>query len=153
MPISLDEVSYTFEVPSLEKVPKSKRDELLDEIGEYLLDSVLDYVGEAKSPVAGGRYKSTLSEAYADSQKMGDTTANLDLTGGMLNSLQIITDPSSGTVTIGIFDTDETPKAYNHQVGDTIPQRQFLPNEGENFKAEILRGVGRILSEYIEDED
>lgn len=150
MAISLDEVSFNFEIPNFDEIPVNVRDQLVDEIGEYLLDSILDYVGESKSPVAGGKFKRELSDAYK--KVSGKDNANLDLTGSMLDSMEIIPDYDNGVVTIGIFDGDETPKAFNHQTGDTLPVRQFIPNEGELLKAEILRGVGRIIEEYMNEQ-
>jgi hypothetical protein len=150
MAINQSEVSFSFEIPAFDDVPESKREELVDEVGEYLLDSILDYVGESKSPVAGGEFKKDLSDSYK--KISGKTNANLDFTGSMLDSLQIIPDYENGSVIIGVFDPDETPKAFNHNVGDTLPKRQFIPSEGELLKAEIIRGVKRIIEEYLEDE-
>jgi hypothetical protein len=149
MPLTLDETSYTFEVPNIDAVPEDKRDALLDDIGEYLLDSILDYVGDSKSPVDGGKFKKKLSEAYA--KKEGKSDANLDLNGDMLDSLQFFTDVDNGAITIGIFNEDQVPKSYNHNVGDTLPQRQFIPDDDQEFKKEILRGVDRIVEEYLEE--
>lgn len=151
MPISLDEFSFTFEVPNIEDIPEESRDEVLADIGEYLLDSVLDYVGSSKSPVAGGKFKKELSEAY--SKIAGKDQADLDLTGSMLDNLTFFTNPEDGTITLEISNSDEIPKAYNHNVGDTLPERKFLPDDsnGETFKAEIIRGVGRILEDYLEE--
>lgn len=150
MPLSLDETSFTFEVSDIDKVPEDRRDELLNDIGEYLVDSILDYVGDSKSPVSGGAFKKKLSDAYA--KREGKSDANLDLTGSMLDSLSYDIDPDNGTIVLGIFDEKEIPKAYNHNVGDTLPKRQFLPDDDkdQNFKAEILRGVDRIIEEYLE---
>jgi hypothetical protein len=149
MAINLDEVSFEFEIPGFEDVTPQLRESLVDEVGEYLLDSILDYVGESKSPVAGGKFKKELSEAY---QKVsGKKNANLDFTGSMLDSLEIIPNYDNGTITIGVFDSDETPKAFNHNTGDTLPQRQFIPGEDELLKAEILRGVKRIIEEYLNE--
>lgn len=150
MAISQSEVSFNFEIPNFEAVPIEARDQLVDEIGEFLLDSILDYVGESRSPVAGGKFKRELSDAYK--KISGKDNANLDLTGSMLDSMEIIPDYDNGVVTIGIFDGDEAPKAFNHQTGDTLPVRQFIPNEGEILKAEILRGVGRIIEEYLSEQ-
>lgn len=153
MAITQDEVSYDFFLPEdiLEDLSEDKRQALIDEVGEYLLDSILDYVGEAKTPVKGGKFKATLNQAYADREKAGDNAANLDLNGDMLNALEIKADYESGKITIGIFDEGQTPKAYNHNVGDTLPKRQFIPDEGQSFKPEILKGVRRIIQEYIDD--
>lgn len=151
MPISLDEINYTFEVPNLDKVPDNLIDEVLDQVGEYLLDSILDYVGSSTSPVSGGSFKKNLSPAYA--KLSGKDSANLDLTGSMLDSLVFVANPESNSVTLGIFDSDEIPKAFNHNTGDTLPKRQFLPNEDQSFKAEILRGVSKIVEEYIDEQE
>lgn len=156
MPISLDEVSYEFFLPedlldSLSDLSNKDRKRLIDEVADYLRDSVLDYVGEAKTPVAKGKYASKLSKDYADAQKSGDRLANLDLYGDMLNALEVIPDYEAGKVTIGIFDDSQTAKAYNHNVGDTLPKRQFIPDEGQNFKPEIIRGVKRIIEDYLDE--
>lgn len=149
--ISKEETSFIFEIPNIDQVPSNLRGDLVNEVGDYLVQSILDYVGEAKSPVAGGKYKSKLSDAYAKSQKMGDTLANLDLNGDMLNALTFKTNAYTGKVTVGIFDDEQAIKSYNHNVGDTLPQRQFIPDEDQLLKAEIIRGVKRILEGYLED--
>lgn len=149
MAINLSEVSFTFEIPSFDEIAPENREDLVNEVGEYLLDSILDYVGESKSPVAGGKFKKELSDAYK--KISGKNNANLDFTGSMLDSLEIIPDFENGTVTIGVFDPDETPKAFNHNEGDTLPQRQFIPKEDELLKAEIIRGVSRILEDYLNE--
>lgn len=148
--ISKEEVSYLFELPGFDDIPEESKAELLDDVGEYLVESILDYVGSAKTPVAGGSYDSTLSDSYAKYHKAGDTLANLDLNGDMLSALTFEPDYETGTIKIGIFDEGQAIKAYNHNVGDTLPQRQFIPEEDQLFKAEILRGVKRILDEYRE---
>lgn len=148
MPVSKEEVSFTFDIPGFEEVPESVRTELTDEIGEYIVDSILDYVGSAKSPVAGAPYKATLNEDYAKNMKAGDTTANLDLYGDMLSALTFKPDYESGKVVVGIFDPSQAIKAYNHNIGDTLPTRRFIPKDDELLKAEIIRGIARILEDY-----
>jgi len=149
--ISKEETSFVFEIPNIDQVPSSLRSDLVNEVGDYLVQSILDYVGEAKSPVAGGKYKSTLSEDYAKYKKNGDELANLDLNGDMLNALTFKTNASTGKVTVGIFDNDQAIKSYNHNKGDTLPKRQFIPDEDQLLKAEIIRGVKRIIQDYLED--
>jgi hypothetical protein len=149
MAINLSEVSFTFEIPSFDEIAPENREDLVNEVGEYLLDSILDYVGESRSPVAGGKFKKELSDAYK--KISGKESANLDFTGSMLDSLEIIPDFENGSVTIGVFDPDEAPKAFNHNEGDTLPQRQFIPKEDELLKAEIIRGVSRIIEEYLNE--
>jgi hypothetical protein len=151
MPISKEEVSFDYEIPNYDKVPEDRRSELLNEIGEYLVDSILDYVGEAKSPVSGGKYKSELNEKYADAKKMGDRLANLDLNGDMLQALTFDPNEEDGVLSIGVFDDAQAIKLYNHNQGDTLPRRQVIPEDDQYLKAEIIRGVKRIIQEYIEE--
>jgi hypothetical protein len=152
--ISKEEVSYDFELPGFDEIPDSvDKEGLLNGVADYLMRSILDYVGEAKTPVAGGSYDSTLSEKYANREKKGDTLANLDLNGDMLNALESIINYETGVISLGIFDSDQAIKAFNHNTGDTLPQRQFIPEEDQTFKAEILRGIPRIIQEYLEEEE
>ena len=47
-------------------------------------------------------------------------------------------------IEVGIFeDADEIErlKAFNHNTGDTLPQRQFIPNDNQNFKKSIMNKV------------
>jgi hypothetical protein len=149
--LKLDETSFTFELPDLDDIPEDRREELIEEVGQYLVESILDYVGDSKSPVAGGEFKKKLSEAYA--RFSGKEDANLDLNGSMLDSLEYVPDYEAGTVTIGIFNPSETPKSFNHNTGDTLPKRQFIPGKGEELQAEIVRGIGRIIEDYIDGEE
>jgi hypothetical protein len=149
--ISLDEVSFTFEIPEDVLEKSTDPDALLEEIGTFLKESILDNVGSGRSPVAGVGSFQKLSTAYADAQKMGDTNPNLELAGDMLNALEYRIE--GNTVVVGIFDETQTPKAYNHNVGDTLPKRQFIPDEDQLLKADIIRGVNRIIEEYMNGEE
>jgi hypothetical protein len=138
------DVSYEF-TPDLSGVPEELIEDALDEIGTFLIESILEHVGEAKTPVSGGKYAAKLrSKAYIEMK--GDDMANLDLTGDMLRALEWV--PNGDSIIIGVFDKDQAPKAYNHNFGDTLPRRQFLPESDQNFKREILNGVKRIIEEY-----
>jgi hypothetical protein len=65
----------------------------------------------------------------------------------MLDSL---TFEVTGTkVIIGIFDSDQAPKAYNHNTGDTLPMRQFIPTEDQTFKRDIMRGIDEIIADLL----
>jgi hypothetical protein len=145
--MSEDEVSFDLEFPELERLPTEIRDEILREVGDYLKVSILDYIGDSKSPVSGGKFKASLSPAYAERE--GKDRANLDLTGSMLDSLDFEVDGT--TLRIGIFDSSQTPKAYNHNVGDTLPQRQFIPLEGQTFKRDIMGEIDAIIGELLGD--
>lgn len=148
--LSKEEVSYELEL-DLSDIPRSDRKAALSDIGEFIRDSILDYVGEGKSPVSGQGSFKKLNKSYADNEKAGDRLANLDLNGDMLDALTFKTNANSGTVKVGIFKKSEAIKAYNHNVGDTLPKRQFIPDEKQNFKEEIRRGIRRIIDDYGQD--
>jgi hypothetical protein len=117
------------------------------EAGEVVIDGILDNLGSAKTPVSGGRYKSSLSSEYRERKGdgLGSPIANLELTGAMLDSLTF--QSKTGGIEVGIFDSSQAPKAYNHQRGDTLPTRQFLPESGQKFKRNIESELKSLIKE------
>jgi hypothetical protein len=148
--ISKDETSFELDLGEiLGDLPRSRRKEALTDVGEFLVESVLDYLGQGKSPVSGVRSFKQLNKSYAEKEKEGDRLPNLDLHGDMLNALTFKVKGSK--VIIGIFDEDQAIKSYNHNVGDTLPKRQFIPDESQTFKPDIMRNVEKILEEYLDE--
>lgn len=78
-------------------------------------------------------YKESLTfKAFKGSKRKPD----LKLTGGMLESIDILeTDPEN--FKIGIDDPSQTPKAFNHQTGDTpgMPKREFFGMSDDDIEA------------------
>lgn len=156
-----NKVSFKFdpwELAGVEK-PKDKRKirEAQEEISDYLLSEALGYIGESKSPVAGGEYKSTLSKDYKKIKEeiSGSSKANLELNGDMLDALEV-KKLSNGNLEYGVFKKSEALKAdgHNHSgvFGDSkLPKREFIPKEGETFKRQIISGMREILSEFEDD--
>lgn len=155
MPITKSEVSYLLDVDLPEGLTKSERDELLAEIGDYTVTSMLDYIGEGKSPVDGRSFKK-LSEKYADREKGGSRVSNLELDGDMLDALEF--EISKGKLKVGIFDEDQAIKAYGHQTGfeghpwleGKAPARRILPEKGEEFVGRIKSGIDDIIEEFMD---
>jgi hypothetical protein len=143
--MSQNQVTWTLTLDELSGIPGELKRAVLDEVGEYLVTSVMDYVSESRTPVSGGKFKTKLSKDYAERE--GKDSANLDLTGSMLDSLTYRI--SGNSVEVGVFDSDEAPKAYNHNVGDTLPQRQFIPMESQKFKSEIMAGIDEVIEEIL----
>ena len=120
-----------------------------DEVGEFLIDSILQNVGTAKSPVKGEVFP-VLSKDYKK-EKAGEgrgTKANLELSGDMLDSL-VFKHTEKG-VKVGIIG-GEAAKAdgHNNFSGKSqIPQRRFLPEEGQSFKSGIESEVNSIIREH-----
>lgn len=136
--------------------PKDKalRDEALERVAELVKTEVLEYVGDAKSPVKGGPWKRSLSPGYKKikAEESGVTVANLELTGDMLDALQVVR--KRGTTLSLQIEGEEAPKAdgHNNHSGDSpLPERRFIPKGSETLRDSIWRDVKRILTEY-EDE-
>jgi hypothetical protein len=131
------------------KLSKSEKKELLNEIGDYLVTEILSYIGDTNSPVSGyGEFKK-LSKTYADREKLGDRTPILELNGDMLEALTFnIVD---GSLKIGIFDEDQAIKSFNHNTGDTVPMRRFIPGKDEKLKKGITSYVDTIIEDYLSD--
>lgn len=156
MAYSKEEIWKDFKPKLPEWLDSDEREELMGEIGEYILSEVLDYVGEGKSPVTGEAFQ-VLSEKYADDEKGGKRLANLDLNGDMMRAVEYQVE--ADRIKIGIFDEDEAIKAYGHNTGfkghkwldGKAPARKFIPNEKENFSKEILLGVKELIDDFLSD--
>jgi hypothetical protein len=133
----------------LKGLTKDQRREVLDQIGELLVEQILDAVGDQKSPVTGNAFK-PLSLEYSKRKKdeVGNTRANLDLFGDMLSSVDYkIRDEK---LEIGVFGS-EAPKAdgHNNISGDSkIPTRRFIPAQGQDFTAEIKGLIKETVDQY-----
>lgn len=154
--ITKNEVSALFQIDLPDDLSKKEQREIKKEIGEYLLVSILDYVGSGKSPVSGQGSFKKLNKEYAKDQKGGDTLPNLDLFGDMLDSLKFkVTDKG---IEYGIYDKKEAIKAYAHNTGfeghpyleSESLKRQFIPNKGQKLKREIVSGINEIIEDFLD---
>lgn len=149
MPISLDEIKFDLDLTKqLEKVPRERRSEAKQAAAIELRNAIEGFLASARSPVKKGQYKSTLSKDYkALKKKKGKSTvADLDLQGDMLNSM--IVRPSARGVTTEIRQSLQKKKAFNHNVGDTLPQRQFIPTDDSNWKQPILKRINEVIEGF-----
>lgn len=133
-------------------VPIDNQDEALSEIADYVKTEILQYVGQGTSPVSGGRWKKALSPAYRKIKEKisGVGFANLEEYGDLLDALEAkVVD---GKIQVGIWRANQVAKAYNHNAGDTLPQRQFIPYEGDTFKSPIVEGMKQIAESFMGDD-
>lgn len=145
MAITKDEVSKEIKLDLPPDLPKDLAKDIKQEVGDFVIESILSELADSKTPVSGGKFKSKLSKAYME--ETGKTFANLDLNGDMLNSLT--SKVTASGVQVGIFNPDQAIKAYNHNVGDTLPKRQFIPSPKENFKRDIETGIRDIVASRV----
>lgn len=139
-------------MPELKRIADpAKREEAARAIGEFLVEQTLDSLADVRSPVAGGKYKRTLSPAYAKIKKAetGSTDANLDLSGQMISGLDAEVDDD--LIEYGVFG-DRAPIAdgHNNFSGEsTLPRRQFLPEVGQLLRPDIRDGVQQIVNDAL----
>lgn len=147
---------YTFDpLEDLDiEVPKSARREAREAVASYLQEEILNYIGEGRSPVAGGVWRRKLTPEYLKKkeQESGAGFANLELSGELLDSLTVTVRGSKVVLDVG---SDQYGKAEGHitgQYGDgkmkADYRRQFLPQGDEEFKKSIQDNIKRILREF-----
>ena len=138
------------------KHSKEEKDKLKEEIGEYLVDKMLEDISLTKSPVDNSKFP-RLSEDYKkfkEKSRRGGS-ANLEFMGDMLDALKH--EPYTAGVEVGVFDFAEAQKADNHNKfsGKSkrtgVPKRQFVPKKKQTFRKEIMDGVAKIAKEVLDD--
>lgn len=127
--------------PTFRELPSEKKSEIKKLVGEFIVSSINDYLDRSASPVSKGKFKAFKADGDA---------SQLFKTGDMRSSIEFKETPQG--LKIGIFDNDEAPKAFNHNTGDTLPRRQFIPDVEETFKAPILNGIKKIIRENRDQE-
>lgn len=135
----------TLDLKGIQNKAQAKKD-----VGEFVVNEILRNLSEGKSPVSGERFKK-LSKEYADQFKGGDRKPNLELEGDMLDALTFKN--RADGIEVGVFKKKELGKAdgHNNFSGDSkLPKRRFIPDEGQDFKANINKGIKQILAEYRE---
>lgn len=145
----------------LKKLPRSKRKEAKELIGVFVLDSIYNDTSSAISPVTGKRF-TPLSDKYKKVKKKitGKTIADLRLFEKMLPSLKVRN--TTDGIKLEVTNKKEILKAYNHNTGDTLPQRQFLPDDGgesieptsgrgeSQFRKSINDGIDSLIESMID---
>lgn len=149
-----DKIFYEFD-PFKEvgmKVPRGTIKAAKEEIATFVKEQVLSYVGEGQSPISGGKWKRTLSPEYKKfkSQSSSATFANMELTGDMLDALDVVS-KSGKTISIEITGKEQVAKAdgHNNFSGDShLPARQFIPKADQKLKKDILDGIKQIIESF-----
>lgn len=144
MPISQDQVTYSLLIgdiaPEFTKLSEDQQEDVKEMVGDLLLEEIENYLDKSSSPVSGAPFKA---------RKKDGEPSILYERGDLRSSLEW--ESIDGGVEIGIFQESEAPKAFNHNVGDTVPTRRFIPLEGEQFKKQINTKIKKLVLDAIED--
>lgn len=141
-------VSQTINLEELLGVDFTGQSGLRNAIAQAVIDFVVERT-EGGDDNTWTPFKS-YSEKYKESAEFelagkSDREINLTLTGNMLSAIDVLSEGRS-TIEIGIRG-DEAPKAYNHQVGDTVPKRAFLGVSMDDLSDLIEQEFGSEIDE------
>lgn len=136
----ISELSQEIDLESLTGVDFSNHPLLMNEIAQATIDFVKERA-QSGFGIGGQKLKSPYSDEYAKSlefQAAGKSKSevNMTLTGDMLGSLDVIR--TRGSVFVYGLPDDESPKGYNHQVGDTVPKRRWFGVQKNEFIDNVL---------------
>lgn len=134
-------------------LPSSVKDDIKDEVGDYLKEQILSSIGDLKSPIAGQGWPKLSKEYAKDKQARGFVPApNLEVSGELLNSLDV--KPTTKGIEIGVFGSAaERADGHNNFSGKSkIPTRRFLPEVGQKFKGDIQKEIDKIINDKIAQE-
>lgn len=143
MAIRKDEVTYTFDlsevVPEFTLLDSDQKDHIKSLVAETVIDGIQSHLDKSSSPVSKGKFKSF--------KKDGDPSQLFDK--GKMRKAISWKEGEGDNIEVGIFSAKEAIKAFNHNTGDTLPTRKFIPSEDEKFKVSILNAVKRVIRDEI----
>jgi hypothetical protein len=140
---------------SIKKLSADQKRTIQSEVADFLVEQTLTSVSEEKSPISGGEWKKKLSKEYAQKKEteIGNKKADIQFSGRTLDQLKA--EPTSDGIKIGVFG-ERAPVAdgHNNLSGkSSLPTRQFLPKEGQNYKGSIKSEVDRIVADVLAESD
>lgn len=154
MPVKGDEIYFEFDPWELlgEERPKKGIREAKAKIAAAVLEHVYGYIGNGSSPVKNGKWKTSLSKDYKKEKRArgGSGIADMDLTGDMLSTLQIVNSGSGLKLRIKGKEASKADGHNNHSGKSRLPLRQFIPTEDGSFKRKIMDEIKAIIEEYEE---
>ncbi len=154
--LSLNEVSQTIDASEVLGVDVSNEPRIVQEFGQAVLDTIIERT-EAGRDVNGRSFRS-YDPDYIESEDFDEfgkspNEVNMTQTGDMMDSIDFTT--SGSTVKVAVGAGVDTLKAYNHNVGDTLPKREFFGvNQSElaSIKRRFRDDIARLNREGSTDE-
>jgi len=153
-------ITYKLKLKDLIDVKNINRDTkkvIKDEVGELLLDLILKDTANQRSAVSGQKWKGLSKEYKKIKSKVAPGVANLELTGDMLDALDI--KPYRDGIEIGVFGGEDALKAENHNkftarsLKTSLPKRQFIPKKDETFRKGIKKELVKLAKEIVDEDN
>jgi len=152
--ISGSETSVELDLFEGRNLNRTTKKRIQEEVGSFLVEQTLASMGEKKSPVAGSPNFPPLSKNYKKRklEEVGSSEANLEFDGVLKDELDFT--PTKDGIEIGVYgERAGAADGHNNLSGKSrIPLRQFLPDEGQKYKAPIQREVERIIADIVAEE-
>ena len=136
---SKKEVSQTFNLKKLLGYEPSERQK--EAFFELAVNKMVDRTTSGKD--IDNRKFTKYSKEYAEKKGVSRTSVDLVLDGNMLSSFEQ-SKQQKNLIKIKMQEGKETLKAFNHNVGDTLPQRQFFGFKDEKQIKDVLKQVDSI---------
>lgn len=155
----MPKITYKLRLNDIVDTSELKLDEketLKNELGELLYDLILKDTSNQRSAVSGQRWKGLSKEYKKIKSKVAPGIANLELTGDMLDALEVRNYRDG--VEIGVFDPVEALKAENHNKFTAraertkLPKRQFIPKKDESFRPGIIRELTKLAEDIVNED-
>lgn len=151
MPIRKNKIRYRIDLKEkLKDVRPGKRKEAARAFGEALRDKMFEFMDNENSPVSGRRRFRKLTDGYRKRklEQGASPKPDLKLSNAMRRSIKV--NAKKSEVELAITDSLQKKKAYNHNVGDTLPRRQFIPDDNGKFKRDIINAANKSIKKYID---
>lgn len=145
--VGSDDETYSEIDLGLSGLPSDIKGDIIEEAGTLLVEEVLAAMGAAKSPVSGESFPALSKKYKAFKQAAGGSgSPDLELYGDLKDALTF--KPTDNGLLIGFFG-DQAAKADGHLKfsgrPNFTPKRRFLPEEGQQFKRDIVSAVEEIV--------
>lgn len=118
------------------------------------MEQILRSVASRKSPITGEAFPALTPDYKEKKAALGlDPVPNLEQTGGMLDDLDF--EVTRDGIKIGVFGEGALrADGHNNLSGESLlPERRFLPGEGQGFTPSIEREVERIIADFAGDDE
>ena len=118
-----------------------------NEAGRIIVEEIQNALDNNSTPVSGGFF----SKAKVKSGRNEGQVSRLLDTGDLRSSIEVKNRRGS-EIEVGVFKKSQSPIAYNHNIGDTVPKRQFIPEEDQDFKRKIKDRIKEVVDDIREFE-
>jgi len=140
-----------FELTGVDLPAGADKDDVLEEVGQYVVEEILSYVANKNSPVQGHGNFPALSKEYRKRKIESGRPGVPDLVfdGDMLDALNHGTRGTQVRIEVTGSEADKADGHCNLSGDSDLPLRRFIPDEGETFKKPIVDGIARIIRSHL----